>query len=148
MIIIKNDKGETLDLASSLATYLANRTKRIFYAGDWLNTLKDEELESIQRLSDTANAGDTDALANLTQLTTMIIAAETQQQTIEIEPELIELAPLLAHFVTLERQGFVKINSELSYSKFPETFKSIIMTDKGLTMAELMTEKQKQTYCH
>jgi hypothetical protein len=55
MTQITNDKGETLDLASSLTTYLAN----IFHTGDWLKRLTVEELAKIQRLSEASKAGDT-----------------------------------------------------------------------------------------
>lgn len=131
---IKNDKGELLDLASSLATYLANRTKRIFHAGDWLKMLTDRELAKIQYLYEAAKAGDDEALFHLMQIAIIIVTAETQQQTITFEAEMLEIAPVLASFVSLERHGLIKINSELSYIKFAEI--SIIVTDKGLAMGD------------
>jgi hypothetical protein len=145
MMQLTNDKGETLDLASSLATYLANRTKRVFCAGDWLKRLTGEELAKIQRLSEASKTGDNDALFHLMQIAIIIVSAETQQQTISFEPEMIEIAPVLASFVSLERHGLIKINSELSYSKFAEI--SMTMTDKGLAMGDqLMAEINKQTF--
>lgn len=131
---IKNDKGEFLDLASSLATYLANRTKRVFHAGDWLKRLTDEELAKIQRLSEASEAGNDDALSHLMQIAIIIVSAETQQQTISFKPEMLGIAPVLASFVGLERHGLIKINSELSYSKFAEI--SMTVTDKGLEMGD------------
>jgi len=131
---IKNDKGECLELASSLATYLANRTERIFHAGDWLKRLTDRELAKIQYLYEAAKAGDNEALLHLMQIAIIIVSAETQQQTISFEPEMLEIAPVLASFVSLERHGLIKTNNELSYIKFAEI--SMTVTDKGLAMGD------------